>query len=90
MQAKKNRNYVYVFILFSVSSGLDSGDSFGETAKLFEAIDEDELKKKLEETMSQMGDMFKNGNVFEGFRCTLILPAKYISSSDSNLLGVFF
>ena len=53
-------------ILFSVSSGLDSGDSFGETAKLFEAIDEGELKKKLEETMSQMGDMFKNGNVFEG------------------------
>ncbi len=53
-------------ILFSVSSGLDSGDSFGETAKLFEAIDEEELKKKLEETMSQMGDMFKNGNVFEG------------------------
>ena len=47
-------------ILFSVSNGLENQDSFGETAKLFEAIDEDELKKKLEETMSQMNDMFKD------------------------------
>ena len=53
-------------VLFSVSSGLDSGDSFGETAKLFEAIDEGELKSKLEETMAQMGDMFKDGNIFKG------------------------
>ncbi len=53
-------------ILFSVSTGLDSGESFGETAKLFEAIDENELKKKLEETMGQMGDMFNPEKVFEG------------------------
>ena len=53
-------------VLFSVSTGLDSGESFGETAKLFEAIDENELKKKLEETMGQMGDMFNPEKVFEG------------------------
>ena len=45
-------------VLFSVSSGLSSSDSFGETANLFEAIDEEELKNKLEETMKQMTDMF--------------------------------
>ena len=67
--SESTRDVIWKYLqlsLFSVSSGLDSGDSFGETAKLFEAIDEEELKKKLEETMSQMGDMFKNGNVFEG------------------------
>ena len=53
-------------VLFSVSTGLDSGESFGETAKLFEAIDENELKQKLEETMGQMGDMFNPEKVFEG------------------------
>lgn len=47
-------------ILFTVSSGLDSGESFGDTAKLFEAINEDELKGKLEETMKQMSEMFEN------------------------------
>ena len=46
-------------ILFTVSSGLESGESFGDTAKLFEAINEDELKGKLEETMKQMSDMFE-------------------------------
>ena len=45
-------------VLFSVSSGLSSRDSFGETANLFEAIDEDELKVKLEDTMKQMTEMF--------------------------------
>ena len=53
-------------ILFSISGTLTASDSFGETAKLFEAIDEGELKSKLEETMAQMGDMFKDGNIFKG------------------------
>ena len=55
-------------VLFSVSSGLDSRESFGDTAKLFEAIDEDELKKKLEETMGDMNNLFNDAsnNVFNG------------------------
>ena len=36
-------------ILFSVSKGLEDGESFGDTAKLFEAIDEGDLKNKLED-----------------------------------------
>jgi len=55
-------------ILFSVSKGLEDGDSFGDTAKLFEAINEDDLKSKLEETMNQMNNMFQDSsnNMFEG------------------------
>ena len=34
--------------------------SFGDTAKLFEAIDDNELKTKLEEVIGEMGTMFGN------------------------------
>jgi NADP-dependent 3-hydroxy acid dehydrogenase YdfG len=44
-------------ILFSVIGKVDSQDSFGDTAKLFEAINEDELKQKLEETMGNIQNM---------------------------------
>ena len=55
-------------ILFSVSKGLEDSESFGDTAKLFEAINEDDLKVKLEETMKEMNNMFKDAsnNMFEG------------------------
>lgn len=45
-------------ILFSSVSNVSDGESFGETADLFKAINEDEFKKKLEETMAGMQDMF--------------------------------
>ena len=63
--SEKTRDIIWKYlqlVLFSVSSGLDSGDSFGDTAKLFEAIDEDELKSKLEETMKEMNTMFDVSN----------------------------
>ena len=41
-------------ILFSTVSGQKNCDSFGDTAKLFEAIDEDEFKKKLEESINEI------------------------------------
>lgn len=45
-------------ICFSVINTETSQDTFGDTAKLFEAINEDELKSKLTETMEQMSDVF--------------------------------
>lgn len=45
-------------LLFSVVSDLSDSSSFGDTAKLFEAIDEDKFKTKLEETISQMQSCF--------------------------------
>lgn len=46
-------------ILFSTVSNVDNGESFGDTAKLFEAINQDEFKSKLEETMKGMQEMFE-------------------------------
>ena len=49
-------------ILFSISGTLTASDSFGETAKLFEAINEDEFKSKLEETINDMTGLFDMSN----------------------------
>jgi len=45
-------------VLFTVVSGVSDEKSFGDTAKLFEAINADEFKSKLEETISQMQTLF--------------------------------
>ena len=50
-------NYLQL-ILFTVVSDVSDSSSFGDTAKLFEAINEDELRNKLEETMEQMANVF--------------------------------
>jgi hypothetical protein len=47
-------------ILFSIVNNLSDMGSFGDTAKLFEAIDDSELKTKLEEVIGEMGTMFGN------------------------------
>jgi hypothetical protein len=48
-------------ILFSIVNNLSDMGSFGDTAKLFEAIDDNELKTKLEEVIGEMGSMFGAG-----------------------------
>ena len=45
-------------ILFTVVSDISDSSSFGDTAKLFEAIDEDEFKAKLEDTINKMQETF--------------------------------
>ena len=45
-------------ILFNVVGTLKNNDSFGDTAKLFEAINKNELHDKLKDTMNEMGDFF--------------------------------
>jgi len=47
-------------VLFTIVSNISDGNTFGDTAKLFEAINEDEFKNKLEETILQMQSMFTN------------------------------
>jgi len=47
-------------ILFSITGSLDNKEAFGDTSKLFEAINEDEFKTKLEETLNGMQDIFKD------------------------------
>jgi len=50
-------------ILFTVINDVNDSNLFGtDTSKLFEAIDEDALKSKLEETMKEMSNMFDLSN----------------------------
>jgi hypothetical protein len=49
-------------ILFSIITNISDRDSFGDTAKLFEAINEEELKSKLEETIKNMQNIFMGGD----------------------------
>ncbi len=53
-------------ILFSVVGSLENKEAFGDTSKLFEAINEDEFKSKLEETLNGMQDIFKDRPSGEG------------------------
>jgi hypothetical protein len=47
-------------LLLSVITCINDHSSFGDTAKLFEAINEEEFKNKIEETISNMQSVFEN------------------------------
>lgn len=51
--------YLQLF-LFSILSNVKDGKSFGDTAELFKAINEDVFKTKLETTINEMKTMFSN------------------------------
>ena len=55
-------------VLFCVINNLESNESeesFGDAAKLFEAINQDEFKQKIEETISQMDTIFNTASTNE-------------------------
>ena len=61
--SEKTREVIWKYLqllLFSVVGDVTNENSFGDTAKLFEAINEDELKAKLEKTMEDMQSLFQN------------------------------
>ena len=47
-------------ILLNIISDIDNTNTFGDTAKLFEAIKSDDLKEKLDECLNDMQEMFKD------------------------------
>ena len=60
--SKKTRDTIWKYlqlIMFSIVGSIDNKEAFGDTSKLFEAINEDEFKSKLEETMEQMSGLFE-------------------------------
>jgi hypothetical protein len=65
----KTRETIWKYLqllLFSIIGSLDNKEAFGDTAKLFEAINEEEFKNKLQETLSQMQELFDlSGNFGE-------------------------
>jgi hypothetical protein len=46
--------------VFSIVGTLENKEMFGDSAKLFEAINQEEFKEKLEETLLKMQDIFDN------------------------------
>ena len=53
-------------LLFSSVANVSDKSSFGETAKLFSAINDEEFKTKLEETMASMKSLFSGSEADEG------------------------
>jgi len=45
-------------VLFNIVSSISDGNTFGDTAKLFESVNQDDFKSKLEETIGEMQKMF--------------------------------
>ena len=52
-------------LMFSIIGDIDDKNIFGNTSKLFEAIDENELKDKMEDTMKGLFELFKNNEKHE-------------------------
>jgi len=81
-------------ILFSIVGTLDNKDAFGDTAKLFEAINEEEFKSKLQETLGQMQDLFDlsgnfgvgGENFAEGLNQTDLPNAEQINDHITGML----
>jgi hypothetical protein len=73
-------------ILFAIVGSIDDKEKFGDCAKLFEAINEDELKAKLEATLADMQGLFNSsateGEGKEGEEASTGLPSSLPSAED--------
>jgi hypothetical protein len=92
--SEKTRETIWKYlqlILFSIIGTLDNKDAFGDTAKLFEAINQDEFKGKLQETLSQMHSLFDlsgnfGENLGEGLHQTDLPDAEQINEHITGML----
>ena len=79
--SEKTRETIWKYlqlILFSVIGSVSTRSQLGDTAKLFEAINEDELKTKLQETIESMQNIFDLSGNMEDF------PEMDTSGTGSN------
>jgi hypothetical protein len=77
-------------ILFSVIGSVNNSEQLGDAAKLFEAINEDELKTKLEETLGDMQKIFDmSGNELpDGINENMNIPnAEDLHSHINNMMN---
>ena len=67
---QKTRDIIWKYlqlILFSIVGSLENKEAFGDSAKLFDAINQEDFKTKLQETLSKMQGMFDlSANMGEG------------------------
>jgi hypothetical protein len=78
-------------IMFSIVGSVHNKEAFGDTAKLFDSINEAEFKNKLEETLNEMQNIFntnseKTDESFEGINIGNIPNANDIHSHISEML----
>lgn len=62
----KTRDVIWKYlqlVLFNTVALMNDGSDFGDTASLFEAIDETTLKEKMNETIEEMKKMFENNDI---------------------------
>jgi len=94
---EKTRETIWKYlqlIIFSIIGTVENKDAFGDTAKLFEAINEDDFKSKLEETLLHMQGLFdisgnlgeKTENLGEGFNAGDIPNATDIHEHITGML----
>jgi len=79
-------------ILFSVIGTVHSSSELGDTAKLFEAINENELKQKLQETLEGMQGLFDaSSSPLDGFDASLngmpIPDAEQLHEHIQSMMG---
>jgi len=72
-------------ILFSVINSVSNSSELGDTAKMFENVDETELRSKLEETMESMKSMFENMHTNETTEQTDSVPHPTADDIQSHL-----
>jgi hypothetical protein len=82
-------------ILFSVIGCVHNKSELGDTAKLFESIDEEELKKKLQETLEGMQNLFDTSGTplngtdssFSGINMENMPKAQDIHEHINSMMG---
>jgi hypothetical protein len=64
--SQKTRDTIWKYlqlIMFTIIGNVEDRESFGDTAKLFDCISEDEFKNKLQETMEHMQNVFDSSDL---------------------------
>jgi hypothetical protein len=75
-------------ILFSIIGNIHNDGDFKDTAKLFEYIDENELRQKLEETFSNMNNVFGDVSCNDTMDSSFNIPSvNEINEHINSMLG---
>jgi hypothetical protein len=74
-------------VMFAVLENVQSNETFGDTSKLFEAVQEEELHKKIAETMEEMKGLFGDMSGDDVSGNDFIDPEKAKSHLDSLMNG---
>jgi len=87
-QQTKDTIWKYLqLIMFSIVGSLDNKDVFGDTAKMFEAINQDDFKEKLQETLTKIQELFSNKSE-SPFKTNLTEDMPNVDDIQSHISGM--